>query len=535
MPDSSYRPQGQLASDPLGIYAGPWNRRLAAHLLRRAGFGGTPAQVDRLAQAGMSGAVDGLVHFPQTPNLSDGPTDLPRVYAANGKSLLAPRQTSGMRQRPPKVDEIDTLPRATSGNEAGQDAAMVGIPMPGASASPDDAKVTAITAQKKALNKARRQAQIAITTWWLGRMIETPAPLQEKMTLFLHGHFTSAVRQKGITAQQMLAQNNLFRQNALGNFGDLTVKVAADPAMLRYLDNYTNVAAHPNENFARELMELFTLGHGNYTEQDVREAARAFTGWTLTRPYIAGEFVFDPAKHDGGKKTFLGKTGNFNGVDILNIIFNTEAAPRFLATKLLEFFVYDDPEPQLVDAFAATLRANKYELAPSIGTLLRSKVFYSDRAYRALVKSPTEFVVGSMQLVGIDKATPQVMQSMNRMGQQLFYPPNVAGWDGGASWLNSQTMLTRENFASGLMKTPAATGAPFLAGLGPSVPPKTIAEKLVTDMVQGDASPASFQRLVAYLDGSGESADGNLSGENYDERIRGAAYLTMAMPAYQLN
>ncbi len=535
MPDASYRPAGPLPNDPFGAYAGPWNRRLAAHLLRRAGFGGTPAQVDALAAQPMNAAVDGLIAFPATPNLTDGPPDLPRVYDQNGKSLLAPGRRLGQgqgRAAVPRVDESAILP-ASAMASAAMEQNMVGIPpQPGASPAPgvDDALI----AKRKALNMARNQADLAITQWWMGRMLATPAPLQEKMTLFLHGHFTSAYRQKGITAQQMLAQNNLYRQNALGNFGDLTLKVAADPAMLRYLDNYVNVDAHPNENFARELMELFTLGHGNYTEQDVREAARAFTGWTLTRPYIVGEFVFDPSKHDDGKKTFLGKTGNFNGTDILNVIFNTEAAPRFLATKLLGFFLYSDPEPQLVDAFAGLIRRNRYDLKPVMDTLLRSKIFYSERAYRALVKSPTEFVIGTMQLAGIDKVGPPVIQAMRRMGQTLFYPPNVAGWSGGATWLNSQTMLTRENFAGALMKSPGAMKAPFLAALNPSVAPKTIAETLVNAVVQGDTSPGSYERLVSYLDGSGVSADGMLSGENYDERIRGAAYLTMAMPAYQL-
>jgi uncharacterized protein (DUF1800 family) len=525
--DISYRPTGSLPSDPLGAYTGPWNRRLAAHLMRRAGFGGTPAQVDLLAGVSMEKAVDGLVHFPPTPNLTDGPANLPKVYGANGQSLLAPGidMMTRRRARAPQVNEIDTLPRP--------EAAMAnGAPTP--AETPVSGVDNALLARRKALNMARRQAYVAITEWWMGRMLTTPAPLQEKMTLFFHGHFTSA-DQKGITAQQLLNQNNLFRKNALGNFGDLTLKVAADPAMLRYLDNATNVAEHPNENFARELMELFTLGHGNYTEQDVREGARAFTGWTLTRPYIVGEFTFDPAKHDGGRKTFLGKSGNFNGTDIVNIIFNTDAAPRFIATKLLEFFLYDDPEPQLVDAFAAEIRGHRYELAPAMSTLFRSNVFYSNRAYRALVKSPCEFVIGSMQLFGMTQAPQATIGAMTRMGQRLFYPPNVKGWDGGAAWLNSQTMLTRENFASGLMKTPTAIDAPFIPPGGPTIGAKAIADHLVAALVQGDASAASYQRLVAYLDGAGVSADAGLSGENYDERVRGAAYLTMAMPAYQLS
>ena len=197
-------------------------------------------------------------------------------------------------------------------------------------------------------NRIRRANLIAMQTWWLERMIATTAPLQEKMTLFWHGHFTSEILNKGVSPPDILAQNQLFRRYALGNVRDLTQAVARDPAMLKYLDNARSARAHPNENFARELMELFTLGIGNYTEADIRESARAFTGWTLRR----GQFTEDARMHDNGTKTFLGHTGNFDGGDIVDIIFGQPAAPRWFARKLLNFYVYNDPEPQLVDATA---------------------------------------------------------------------------------------------------------------------------------------------------------------------------------------
>jgi len=298
---------------------------------------------------------------------------------------------------------------------------------------------------------------------------------------------------------------------------------------VRYLDNAQNVKAHPNENYARELMELFTLGIGNYTEADVRESARAFTGWGIDRDYSFRDF---PARHDDGSKTFLGKTGNFTGRDIVEIIFTQPAAATLFAKDLLNFFVYSDPEPALIDAVAALIRKNDYNLQPVMSIVMRSNLFYSDRAYRALVKSPVQFVVGSYQLFGINQSDNVALGALRRMGQILFLPPNVKGWDGGSAWLNSQTVLTRENFASSLM---AKMGdAVWMQHAMTSMDPANVSRALVATILQGDVSPASTANLTGYLNGSNVSALAALSGENADQRIRGAAYLTMAMPAYQL-
>jgi uncharacterized protein (DUF1800 family) len=475
-PPTSYRPDGALdLATALAPYGGPWTVRQAGHLARRAGFGGAPADVARIAAAGMHGAVDSFIHFADASTLPSAPA-----------ALVADRYTGAAR---PTGD---------------------------------------LTEFHKTIARARRADAIALEQWFLDRMIGSPAPLQEKMTLFWHGHFTSSY-QKGITAQALVDQNNLFRAHALGNIHDLTLAVSQDPAMLRYLDNAQNVKAHPNENYARELMELFTLGIGNYTETDVRESARSFTGWNLDR---SAQFIDRPFQHDDGTKTFLGKTGNFTGRDIVDIIFEQPAAARLFANRLLAFFVYSDPEPELVDAVAGLLRKNGYALQPVMATLLRSNVFYGDRAYRALVKSPVEFVVGSCQLFGITASTVPMLGALGRMGQRLFYPPDVKGWDGGAAWLNSQTVIARENFAAGLM---AQMGdAAWIGNAISSMNPPVVARTVTDTILQGDVSPAAASRLVAYLAGTGEAALGTLSGENASERIRGAAYLTMAMPAYQL-
>ena len=471
-PDALYRPPGRLElATALEPYSGPWGVRQAAHLYRRAGFGGSPDDVARAASAGMRAAVDGFVRFGDTSPLPAQP------------QLTSDRPTLAILNDP----------------EA-----------------------------RKQIGRARRGNIVAMQTWFLDRMINTAAPLQEKMTLFWHGHFVSAY-QKGIPAEALINQNALFRANALGNIRELTHKVSQDPAMLRYLDNAQNVKAHPNENYARELMELFTLGIGNYSETDVRESARAFTGWSFNRDYAFQNF---PARHDDGPKTFLGKTGNFTGSDIVDIIFTQPAAAQRFAKKLLEFFVYSQPEPDLIDAVAALIRKNDYNLQPVMSTVMRSNVFYSDRAYRALVKSPVEFVVGSYQLFGIKQSDLVALGALRRMGQILFVPPNVKGWDGGAAWLNSQTVLTRENFASSLM---AKMGdATWMRHAIQTTDPAGVSRALTATILQGDVSPASTAHLTAYLDGNNVSALAALSMENSDERVRGAAYLTMAMPAYQL-
>jgi uncharacterized protein (DUF1800 family) len=391
----------------------------------------------------------------------------------------------------------------------------------------------AVKDARKQLRDLRRTQNIANVSWWLNRMVATPAPLQEKMTLFLHGHYATAAGTKGIYGLDIVDQNELFRRYALGNWRELTHYVARDRAMLKWLDNARSEKAHPNENFARELMELFTLGIGNYTEQDVRESARAFTGYTFAPR--TGEFYFNAGQHDDGAKTFLGKTGNLNGDDVIDIIFQQPAAPKLFASKLLAFFVYSDPEPELVDQVAALIRKNDFNMEPVMSTLLRSNVFYSDRAYRALVKSPVEFVIGTYQLFNITTVRPEVIGALNRMGQVPFHPPSVKGWDGGAQWLNTQTVLARENFASSLMAAPEMMQAKnWLTDGGPPTA-DAATRKLSATILQGDASASALADLAGYLDGGGTSTNTMLSGENFEERMRGAAYLTMAMPAYQLS
>ncbi|MBC5816535.1 MAG: DUF1800 domain-containing protein [Candidatus Eremiobacteraeota bacterium] len=484
------RPAGQLdISTALSPYSGPWNTRLAAHLLRRAGFGGSPDDVRRLAGMNVHDAVESFIHFPPTAG-SPAPAGIFDPYAQG----ILPLQRGGR---------------------------GMGMQM-------DD---TARRDKLKDIRRQSRQSIIALQKWWIDRMVTTPAPLQEKMTFFFHGHFTTAAIQKGVWPSYVYNQNQLFRDHALGNLRDLTLAVSKDPGMLLYLDNARSAAAHPNENYARELMELFTLGHGNYTEQDIRESARAFTGWSVNPR--DGQFLEVARMHDNGTKQFMGRRGNFSGEDIVNIIFQQPASAKFFASELLSFFVYNDPEPQLVDAVAGLLKQHDYNLAPVMSRLLMSNVFFSDRAYRALVKSPVEFVVGSYKVFGLKETDRSAQQALMQMGQILFYPPNVAGWPGGTNWLTSQMMIARENFATGLVNSQMMAQSSWLTAVPMDATKAT--HQLVTYILSDDASPAAETRVKNYLNGSNTSALGMFSMENYDERVRGAAYLTMAMPAFQLN
>lgn len=480
------RPAGRLdLATALQPYKGPWNRRLAAHLLRRAGFGGTNDEIGRLAAKPVQVAVDSILGLPPADNIQT-PANLYSFAAA-----VAQYFPNG---RPQDVDDM--------------------------------------TRRKifRQINLNERDSTSSLQNWWLNQMLTTTAPLQEKMTFYFHGHFTTAAVQKGVDPQMVFNQNQLFREYALGNLRDLTWAVSTDPAMLLYLDNGTNVAKHPNENYARELMELFTLGVDHYTEQDVREAARAWSGWVLNRKTGLTQFV--PRRHDDGSKTFLGQTGNWTGQDVVNIIYQQPACAEFWANSLLNFFVYNSPEPELVEAVAGAIRSHNYELHPVMSMLLRSNLFFSPRAYRALVKSPVEFLVGTYKAFGLPQIGDQGQRALNQMGQMLFNPPNVAGWPGGANWLTSQTMIARQNFVAGLVNSAEMSDAGWVQQVPMNA--SSAASALAENILLGDVSQQDLLQLTDYLNGVNTSALGTLSAENYQERVRGAAYLTMAMPAYQL-
>jgi uncharacterized protein (DUF1800 family) len=321
--------------------------------------------------------------------------------------------------------------------------------------------------------------------------------------------------------------------------------------MLIWLDNRANAKAHPNENYAREVMELFALGLGNYTEDDIKEAARAFTGWTLDKNQQA---AFVPARHDDGLKTVLGKTGTFNADDVIAIVVSQPVHQRFLAHKLLEFFVYSDPEPELIEGVAQAYALSGYDVAKTIGTILRSNVFYSPRAYRAIPKSPVELAIGTLRYIGAQTVPPNVIYQLARMGQEPLNPPSVKGWDGGPAWINTSTMLARFNFVNGLVAQTAPGKNGVAAVPAPNVSPDDIvrrvgmdaakvAETIVGGVVQDDVTSDVRATLVAYLNSQTPSATMSATmqnpmpfgPENYQDKIRGALALALNLPVNQLD
>jgi uncharacterized protein (DUF1800 family) len=289
----------------------------------------------------------------------------------------------------------------------------------------------------------------SLSAWWLYRMLHTPDQCAEKATLFWHGHFATSAA-KVDSAQLMLAQNDLLRRHALGSFVELVQAISRDPAMLIYLDSATNRKLRPNENYARELMELFCLGPGNYTERDIKEVARCFTGWEVRDE----KFRFNPYQHDRGQKSLLGQTGAFDGDDAVRIVLEQPAAPRFIVRKLIRYFVFDEPEPpaSLVEPLATQFRENEFAIGPLIERVLSSQLFFSSHAIGRKIRSPVELGIGLLRALQGTTNVYRLSEELAQLGQSPFYPPNVKGWDGGRSWINSSTLLGRANLVRWIVR-----------------------------------------------------------------------------------
>ncbi|MBA3962006.1 MAG: DUF1800 domain-containing protein [Chthoniobacterales bacterium] len=467
-----------------------WNYESAAHLLNRAGFGGTPNEIAVFQAKGLDAAVDSLLQPPNdSPPAAGEPWTIP-------KDFLARRQ------------EIDAL----------------------------KSQPVQLREKKKEMRREEGEEFRELRAWWLDRMLTTHAPLREKMTLFWHGHFATSA-QKVKVAYAMWLQNESFRHQSLGNFTTLLKAVSRDPAMMIYLDLFQSKQEHPNENWAREVMELFTLGIGHYTEQDVRESARAFTGYRID--FVQHKFRFAPFQHGSGEKKFLGHTGNFNGDDILDLIVQQPACPRFLGRKLWRYFVEDEPADVAVENMAALLRKHDFEMRPVLREIFSSREFYSEGARRTQIKSPVQFLVQSCKLLETDLPAANVTDgAMRVMGQLLLAPPNVKGWDGGKSWVSTGTLLFRYNFSNYLISgTSQVPNAPpklqrpaiDVAKLVPNElrkDPAQLVQTLSQRLFQAKPAPKQTDTFVAYLKSGGSEPD--------DEKIRRLMHLMMSTPQYQL-
>jgi len=361
-------------------------------LLWRAGMGATPAQVDAATAKGYAAAVDDMLNYPDAP--AQAP-DLP-VWPAQRKGQL-------------------------TGDEKTQLA--------------------------KEINQANQQGIKTAASWWANLMRTTGAPLQENLTLFWHNHFATA-NDKVRRPAYMLGQNQLFRAQGAGKFVDLLIAVSKDPAMLHWLDGETNVKGHPNENWSREVMELFTLGIGNYTEQDVREGARASTGWTLS---YDGEVKFEPKRFDDGTKTILGQTGNFNLDDFSRMLAGKPQTAKYVSSKLFRWFVGDDPSDGDVAPMLDAWNATGGEVRSVLRALFTSDAFTPERAASAHIKNPAAWTVGAVRGLESDITGEQIDQMLQAQGMRLFYPPSVGGWPNGTAWISPSNQVLRFNLAAGMV------------------------------------------------------------------------------------
>jgi hypothetical protein len=388
----------------------------------------------------------------------------------------------------------------------------------------------------QSIGRANNGGQLG--SWWLHRMLYTPHALQEKMTLFWHNHFATS-NAKVQNARFMLDQYELIRRHALGHFEPLLQGMTHDPAMMVWLDIKGSTKGNPNENYARELMELFSLGIGHYTEKDIREAARAFTGWDV----VGTEPVYKKDQHDDGEKTVLGSKGRFKGVDIVRICLEQEAMPRFIVNKLFRFLISESvPAPnELIDPLAELYRKTQFDTGALVKTILSSNLFFSTTVYRTRIKSPVEFALGIVRGLEGRIGTTALNTALEQLGQHLFHPPSVKGWDGGPTWLNGQTLLFRQNLALALTSTEDLR-------FGSRTDPATVLAKYEkTDddeildfflrlFLQDDLPADSRQRLKEYQQRAQKQTVPVYWSESdaTNHRVRALCHLVLTLPEFQL-
>lgn len=486
----------------------------ARHLLWRAGFGGTPRQIQTLASWGPEKAVDYILNYDQVP------VDAPEAGLFD-KDIV----------RPPTAEEQAAAREARRNR--------------------DEEKLQQLTLERQKRERRDRAQMNEVQKWWLKRMIETPRPLEEKLTLFWHGHFATSYRTIE-NSYHMYAQNQFFRANGAGSFAGLLTGIIRDPAMLAYLDNNDSRKNRPNENLAREIMELFALGIGAYGERDIKEGARALTGYT----FRDDEFVFDKNNHDQGAKTILGRSGNFDGDDFVRIILEQPACSKFITRKLYHFFVRDLPplerandrelEPATRSALAdlaALLVRSKYELRPVLRRLFLSEHFYSPRVMGEQIKSPVQLVVGAVRSLNTPVRDLSILNdALDLMGQDLFYPPSVKGWDGGRSWINTSTLYVRQNILAFLLTGKKPQGYDASAETERYDPTPLLDELAKADPgAESDAARVVDYLLMLTLGRNPEHARKPLldfvragGGRLTPDHVRGLLLLITAMPEYQL-
>lgn len=362
---------------------------------------------------------------------------------------------------------------------------------------------------------------LPLNLWWLGVMSKTDNPLLEKMTLFWHGHFTTSIR-KTSWPEQAVAQIHLLRKHALGDFRQLVADISIENSMLMWLDNHTNIKQAPNENYARELLELFTLGIGQYTEQDVKETARALTGWKVNRNSTMG--TLNKSLVDTGQKTILGKTAAFDLTSTVTHIVSHRACALFITRKLWLAFAGPKPPEATIQRLADVFRASQYSIKALMKALLTAEEFYAEANHRALIVSPAEYVVRIARLFPqlVLKKPEQTVYAMRSMGQMLFDPPNVSGWPGGAAWLSASLLFARYNYVNWLLMVLEADDLPRIKS---GRPPASLLDDCLAWAGLSDVTAQTRAALLDYL--------GQTSTLAHDQRLLGVLHLLLVSPEFQ--
>jgi uncharacterized protein (DUF1800 family) len=409
---------------------------------------------------------------------------------------------------------------------------------------PGEADFNRLTAERVPSITRTNNGPLA-SAWWLYRMLYTPHPLREKLTLFWHNHFATSDR-KVNNAGYMLRQYELLRRHAQGSFRTLLTEMSSDPAMMVWLDTVQSPRQMPNENYARELMELFSLGihkfqrpsERNYTEQDVREAARAFTGWRLDN----GRSVFRAANHDDGEKTILGQRGRWQANDVVRICLEQPSCPYFITAKLFRFLVSETvpATPDLLEPLATEFRRD-YNFGALVERMLRSNLFFSAQAYRTKIKSPVEFALGIVRGLEGNVGTVALTAALDGLGQRVFFPPSVAGWEGGRAWLNGQTLIFRQHLAQALTSTEdnrfgSRTDPARVARSHRRSSDAELVSFFLDLFLQGDVPAAERTRLLEYRERTRqETGPAYWTAEDVaDQRVRTLCHLVLNLPQFQL-
>ena len=498
-----------------------WDARAAEHLLNRAGFGASPDEIDEVVEAGLEATVVSMLERAQQGDL---PFFAQRLSPRDGVML-------GEEMSEQELDAEMEMDFDASDEQRDQ--------------------------LKKEFRNLNEKQLDRFLNWWVANMRRGTNPLGERMTLFWHGWFTSSYRDVK-SSFEMIQQNELFRAHGLGRFGNLVKRVVRDPAMLEYLDNDSNRRKRPNENLARELMELFTLGEGQYTEKDVKEAARAFTGWTDVR----GTFEIKERQHDKRRKTILGQTGKFDGDDVIEILLEQEACSRFLSSGMIHYFEGKQPDEARLENYAAFMIESEYDIALFLKRLFTDPSFYRSEVVGTRIAGPLDFLIGSTRRLNIEPPARALQLGSAALGQRLLDPPNVRGWEGGTAWVTTGTLMMRSNLVGsylGLVDTKEelsdrdrAMRALRRANWGPNLNfsahleragihrDAEVVEFMLETLLAITPSPESIAVSKNYL-GSVRAgaalADGELltAGEDSELWLRKLAHIILSLPDANLN